>query len=96
MTQATPAEIQSLRDRLEDIRDERHFPAHMMSAHDEMLEVLDLMGKQVQAEETRALKLWENFLDTNPDGITGPEEYPDHALVTFDQFYQMIRDYIDG
>jgi len=31
----------SLRARLDDIRDERHFPAHMMDAHDEMLAILD-------------------------------------------------------
>lgn len=36
-----PGRIDNLRTRLNDIRDERHFPAHMLDAHDEMLSVLD-------------------------------------------------------
>lgn len=37
----TVERINAIRERLEDIRDERHFPAHMLSAHDEMLSMLD-------------------------------------------------------
>lgn len=44
--------IGSLRARLDDIRDDRHFPAHMLSAHDEMLEVLDEMEALTQPPET--------------------------------------------
>jgi hypothetical protein len=33
--------IDSLRDRLEAVRDERHFPADMLAAHDEMTDLLE-------------------------------------------------------
>lgn len=35
---------------------------------------------------------WRDFLDANPDDLTGPEDLPNHALITFDQFYDMARD----
>lgn len=41
--------------------------------------------------EKALLAEWVNFLDANPDDITSPEEYPDHALVTFDQMLAMTN-----
>jgi hypothetical protein len=35
--------IDALLARLEDIRDERHFPAHMMSVHEEMVEICEAL-----------------------------------------------------
>lgn len=29
---------------------------------------------------------WTNFLDANPDDLTSPEDLPDHALMTGEQF----------
>lgn len=41
---------------------------------------------------TKALeRAWTDFLDANPDGVTSPEEYPDHALVTFEQMTDIVR-----
>lgn len=31
---------------------------------------------------------WTDFLDANPDDLTSPEDLPDHALMTGDQFVQ--------
>lgn len=33
---------------------------------------------------------WTGFLDANPDDITSPEEWPDHALITFDQVWDYL------
>lgn len=41
--------------------------------------------------EARLQQEWTNFLDANPDGVTSPEEYPDHALVTFDQMLGIVQ-----
>lgn len=38
-----------------------------------------------------AIERWTDFLDENPDDLTSPEDWPDHALVTFEQFYEMAR-----
>ncbi len=35
---------------------------------------------------------WRDFLDANPDDLTSPDDLPDHALVTFEQFYEMARE----
>lgn len=37
-----------------------------------------------------ALREWTGFLDANPDDLTSPEEWPDHALITFDQAWQFL------
>lgn len=34
---------------------------------------------------------WTDFLDANPDDVTSPEEYPDHALVTFKQMVGIVE-----
>jgi hypothetical protein len=45
-----------------------------------------------QADFEKALLAeWTDFLTANPDDITSPEEYPDHALVTFDQMLTMVN-----
>ena len=38
--------------------------------------------------ERRLERAWTDFLDANPDDLTSPEELPDHALMTCDQFVQ--------
>jgi hypothetical protein len=35
--------------------------------------------------------VWTHFLDANPDDLTSPDEYPDHALVTFEQVAGMVE-----
>ncbi len=37
------------------------------------------------------LRAWTDFLDANPDDLTSPEEWPDHALVTFDQMVGIVE-----
>lgn len=44
--------IAALRDRLEAISDERHFPAHMMSAHEEMCDVLGEMSRMTTQQDS--------------------------------------------
>src|SRR5690606_9329880 len=39
----------------------------------------------------RLAKSWTDFLDANPDGLTSPEDLPDHALMTGDQFVAFAR-----
>lgn len=39
----------------------------------------------------RLLSAWTDFLDANPDDVNSPEEYPDHALITFDQRVGIIE-----
>lgn len=41
--------------------------------------------------EKALLAEWTDFLTANPDDITSPEEYPNHALVTFDQMLAMVN-----
>jgi hypothetical protein len=48
--------------------------------------------KLIDLEREVALARWTDFLDMNPDDLTSPEDLPDHALVTFEQFYEMARD----
>ena len=39
---------------------------------------------------------WTDFLDANPDDLTSPEEWPDHALVTFDQMIGITENAIQA
>lgn len=40
-----------------------------------------------ETETRKALEAaWTDFLDANPDDLTSPEDLPDHALMTFEQF----------
>jgi hypothetical protein len=47
--------------------------------------------KLLPCERKRLLAAWTDFLDANPDDVTSPEEYPDHALVTFEQIVAIIE-----
>lgn len=46
----------------------------------------------IDLDRNIALERWRDFLDDNPDDLTSPEDLPDHALVTFEQFFGMARD----
>jgi len=35
---------------------------------------------------------WTDFLEANPDGLTSPEDLPDHALVTCEQLVGIVED----
>jgi hypothetical protein len=41
-------------------------------------------------------RAWTDFLDANPDDLTSDEEYPDHALVTFEQMAGMVASAIEA
>lgn len=49
--------IVSIRGRLDDIRDDRHFPAHMLSAHDAMVDLLDEMEAAILALQSPPAKV---------------------------------------
>lgn len=44
-------QIQSIASRLEDIRDERHFPAHMIDVHDEMVAMCETLTAALKSPE---------------------------------------------
>ena len=46
--------------------------------------------------EKALLAEWTDFLTANPDDINSPEEYPDHALITYDQMLGMVRAALEG
>lgn len=52
----------------------------------------DCGARLIDLERDIALSRWTDFLDDNPDDLTSPEDLPDHALVTFEQFFEMARD----
>lgn len=52
-----------------------------------------LFKKQLARRFERA---WTDFLDANPDDLTGLEEYPDHALMTFEQAFGLLEASLDG
>jgi hypothetical protein len=51
------------------------------------------LREALEARLRKALPgVWTNFLDANPDELTSPEEYPDHALMTGTQFEEWAMD----
>jgi hypothetical protein len=44
-----------------------------------------------QTERDALQAAWTDFLDANPDDITSPEKWPDHALITFDQMVGVVE-----
>lgn len=45
---------------------------------------------QAPVDREALTNIWRDFLEANPDDLTSPEDLPDHALVTFDQFADMV------
>ena len=43
-------------------------------------------GLQEPALREALTSTWTDFLDANPDDLTSPEDLPDHALMTGQQF----------
>lgn len=43
----------------------------------------------------RLMASWTDFLDANPDDLTSPEDMPNHALMTCDQFVQYATAAVD-
>ena len=75
-------------------RDVQHVDAEksweLFVSHGALGKILSAPTSQPPAAETRlreALgKAWTNFLDANPDDLNSPEDLPDHALMTGEQF----------
>jgi hypothetical protein len=49
-------------------------------------------NERLMPSEAFLERAWVWFLDANPDDVTSPEEYPDHALVTFKQLVGIVKE----